>query len=469
MSLHDWKLVDAAAIGRQLSEAERNLTRRGILGGLGLIASAAAGLRVGSSVGTIKNLHHAIKGDLTESDADHCARVKALFGVQNDTRFVPGVVHYKFKGLMHPADIKTLEPIAKAYFADSNSIEILGEEHQLIMGAHVDTSLFCAGGPVSNQVSRLALQYRLIDPNMPELGVMRISEPVFRLAYEYICSADTLAWSDTQVIRDLPHGVPDWSIRDTSSGNPLFRPPGVVDYLVITVLPQVLDTKGYEHGHKIVIVGGGHGIGTLATVLLLRSGDVVRKMQELTKTLAYWQALIPVTGVATQGDSTVPISIDVQGAIVAPVTFDGKVLEESFLFGLARSLSKGVSAKTEAFIPQQNTLDFKPGGSGKMAQVSSPSEIDSNRSIASSRSGEGGRTAAPHLEQQMSDDDPTAGVAGLRAFLRRLESEREPAFSPEALARVKEIARDKKKSIDYLQKLGILDEHGELRTKFGGV
>jgi hypothetical protein len=282
------------------------------------------------------------------------------------------------------------------------SIFPLGKSSQLIIGEDVNASLFCAGGPVSNQASRLALQYRLIDPANPALGLFRIKEPVFNLRYEYICNSDKLAWSDSQRIQGLTHEVPDWSILDTLSGRPLFRPPGVLDYLIITMLPQMLDASGYEHGHKLVIVAGGHGIGTLATVPLLRNEEAVRKLLELTKDYEFWQALIPLTGTATElSSSTIPTRIDIDKAIVAPVIFERVLLERAFQFAFAAGRSRGIMGAKDV---QQSSLDVKGVEPDKITKAFSPSEIDPTpiRSATLSRSGEGALMAAPIQEQSMS-------------------------------------------------------------------
>ena len=54
----------------------------------------------------------------------------------------------------------------------------------------------------------------------------------------------------------------------------------------------------------------------------------------------------------------------------------------------------------------------------------------------------------------------------LEASWKRLNAEREPAFSLEVLSRVREIAQDKKKATRFLQESGFLDEKGSLAAKY---
>jgi hypothetical protein len=51
-------------------------------------------------------------------------------------------------------------------------------------------------------------------------------------------------------------------------------------------------------------------------------------------------------------------------------------------------------------------------------------------------------------------------------FLRRLRADRPRELSADVLARVDKIAKDKKKSIEFLQKGGFLDERGKLAAKY---
>jgi len=51
-------------------------------------------------------------------------------------------------------------------------------------------------------------------------------------------------------------------------------------------------------------------------------------------------------------------------------------------------------------------------------------------------------------------------------FLLQLRAEVPRELSPDVLARVDEIAKDRKKSIEFLQKGGFLDKRGKLAAKY---
>ncbi|MEY9470886.1 hypothetical protein ABH992_003285 [Bradyrhizobium yuanmingense] len=391
MRLQDLRVIDLIEVAKRVIQTEPQVDRRTVLQ-----ATGAIGLTIGSSAAANATLQKALHNDPSEMDRKHRNDVSELFGVQNEVRFIPGFAHHKFLGRLHPADIRTLMPIAKEYFGE-NQVHKIGTTSELIMSTNVDASLFCAGGPVSNQVSRMVLQYLPIDPSHPELGLRRIREPIFRTRYELACSAATLPLDARQRHSGVAHEVPDWRILDVSSGQELMRKPGIVDHLLITVLPQVLDGRGYEHGHKIVLLAGGHGVGTLASVKLIRDVLAVDKLRRLTGGLSYWEALVPVVGMSVTDDgSTTPNGIDIVNAVVSPIMFDLSDLERAFQFSLVAGTSR--LSKTRAGTTPQSSARFKKPARGTVRVESSPTEAQSNRSAAFARSGEAARTATPEKE-----------------------------------------------------------------------
>ena len=335
MSKHDISLVSERIASETITAVERDslrgaLSRRELLrfvkGGLAL----AAGLTAEKWAGATPPLHREFGSDHQRPNVDHRRLVRDLFGIHNYTRFIPGLSHFRFRHRQHPYDARTLESIAKTYFLEYSTVDIVGDEDQLIAFENANRSLFCAGGPISNQVSRYALEYRLLNPDDDRQGVKRIHEPVFTLAYEYVGETSLLNQITSQIIEGTPHSVPDWSIIETASGAPLPRREGYFDYLLITVLPQILDPKGFDRECKIVIAGGGHGVGTLATVSLLSDRKSVETLYDLTRGYLYWQALIPVTTTENRAGTTVPTGIDIGRAAVSEVTFDETMLKRAF-------------------------------------------------------------------------------------------------------------------------------------------
>jgi hypothetical protein len=85
------------------------------------------------------------------------------------------------------------------------------------------------------------------------------------------------------------------------------------------------------------------------------------------------------------------------------------------------------------------------------------------------------RTAGVELHSQPTDPlslsarsefDAAGGLKNAKAFLDKIEGQREPVFSSEAFTRVEQIARDKKKAIALLKEAGFLDENGKLSARY---
>jgi hypothetical protein len=167
---------------------------------------------------------------------------------------------------------------------------------------HFNDHFICTGSPTSNTLVKLIMEYRDKASN-PEEGLVRVDEPILQLGYEYVLDSQYLLAETEPVIRILDKGeqhlLLNWAIRDTRT-NVLLAPElnedkrAITDFLLISVLPNILDREAYDSGKKVVIFGGTHGQGTEAVGLLLQDATILGRILQSVGDTPYWQAVVIV-------------------------------------------------------------------------------------------------------------------------------------------------------------------------------
>lgn len=230
-----------------------------------------------------------------------------LFGVlgavEEEVRFAPGTAHYRLPGKVHPDDLRTISAF------DLFCRSITGHP-KVIRTAFFMTdfkaNFVCAGSPLSNFMSRVVMQYDS-KSNDPEDGLVRGNEPILETRYEALHDSAYVfrefGWT-ARKLKSQVHRVPNWSIRDVVTRSvyvPKLQGPEMAgrfatDYLLVSVVPNILDEQSFERGRKIIILGGTHGIATRVSQLLFADKVLLRQLSERVKT-PYWQALLEIDSV----------------------------------------------------------------------------------------------------------------------------------------------------------------------------
>jgi hypothetical protein len=297
VSKHDLKpgdLVDAQSIALRKAQMDRRTMLR-------WIGAAATGSAVTGSLLTLEISHNLIGvgSFLLEKFREHkevdIKLLKRLFGVLNDsdTAIVPAR-HHPFQPLPNGSlgyDIEV--SCANSYMqtmlpAPAKLSNVVG-----LIEIYPSDNVVAFGSQVSNFVSRSVLG----DPFTSKI-VSRVPVPMnsgipngsFRLRWNLCVDSGAESLSRHQYGRDWVY-KPN-SISDFHLGRPLSQPnleDG--DFLLVTVLPRDTTTNA-----RVVIFGGLHGAGTLATKLLFEKplhADLLQLQQSIGNA-SYYQALFDV-------------------------------------------------------------------------------------------------------------------------------------------------------------------------------
>jgi hypothetical protein len=131
------------------------------------------------------------------------------------------------------------------------------------------------------------------------------------------------------------HRAPNWFIRDTRSGE-LLKPAKrkednflTSDFLLISILPNILDRESYDRGDKIQIFGGTHGVGTRAVELVCSDNSLIDQINGLAGKLQYWQALLEIDEIDHSKGQSRPVSLG-SDICWCEVTFNETELDEWF-------------------------------------------------------------------------------------------------------------------------------------------
>lgn len=241
--------------------------------------------------------HEILKKIITSDDYKIRAVNKLFDFLETQLRAKPGAEHVRYVG-DHPDDAYAHRTIAG--FLRQGGVELRAYTGQ--PSAAVDGTILCFGSPVSNALTRLILDYKEKEPGDPARGLIRKSHPKFVLPFEFIADPNQLATMGAD--RRLDPLWPNWSIYDTL--NHLQFVPQIRndrrgyanDYLMITVIPNLLDLKSYQQGNKITLFTGTHGVGTRAVRILFESAKLLSALLAETKNHEAWQAVIKIDAIS---------------------------------------------------------------------------------------------------------------------------------------------------------------------------
>lgn len=298
-----------------------------------------------------------------------------LFGTQRDIRFLAGADHPKFNSV-HPDNLSTIAPLINRYFDGCHLIS--REDTQLIFSSSIDTSLGIVGGAPSSIPAQLILGYEPIDDKNPTLGLKLIDNPLFQFVYDFVYDARKLPKVRRFINGDI-HEVPNWSLEDTRSDrtnrllSPAYKDGNLIsDYLLITVLPNILSLKSYEEGKRIVLIMGTHGVGTLAALDVFANYDAVNLLARNSREYLYWQALIKINNISISAETgtSIPVDIDYEHISVEPVRFNRRVLMDGFVERSRAQLTAGMARDSQNFLnprtgvaQEQQSIDTVGGSS----------------------------------------------------------------------------------------------------------
>lgn len=254
-----------------------------------------------------------------------------LFGdLKNDFKFTLGTSHYLYKGQIHPADKAAAITLGNVSTPGLKSIETIGEQFQ---PNEFNGNYICIGSPTTNLLARYILQYK---PDQSHISLLRTQEPVLDLEYEYVFDKNFM--KEHGIIDHYMdcHGklIPNWSLRNIKT-NEIFIPKIddnnklLTDYLLITVIPNLLTEQALESGKKIIIFAGAHAVGTNSLDLVFKNKKILKSISKQVAGISCWQALIEVDRVYYDEISEkrpLPFSVS-EKVTVAPVSINSTKLK----------------------------------------------------------------------------------------------------------------------------------------------
>jgi hypothetical protein len=312
------------------------------------------------------------------------AFLKKLFFDFPYIKFVPGIVHYQSERI-YPDDYEALRFLKGSLRILKNlCLSAIGEgqiEEQRFLSSDLAGTFICTGGPVSNAISRIAMQYERKERD-PTKGFLRTTEPIIQLRYEPVYDVEYVLSEAGYMVRfidDKAHRAPNWFIRDIRSGE-LLKPAKhkkddvddvlATDFLLISILPNILDRESYERGDKIQIFGGTHGVGTRAVELVCSDSSLIERITGLVGKLPYWQVLLEINAIDHREGQSRPISLrnDIRWC---EVTINEAKLDEWFgkdrLFGKSSRRSdvikSGKESSTTETCSSEDQAESQGGGS----------------------------------------------------------------------------------------------------------
>lgn len=192
----------------------------------------------------------------------------------------------------------------------------------------LDGCLLVFGGGTSNVLARLMQEERKAETVQ---DYVRVQQPVLGLRYVPTCelSKETVQIAGQEFERR-------YGLKDTETGKVLFPQTDqknrlTRDYLLVTVIPNILSADSYRRGDKIVLLGGMHGMGTVASSLLWSNEPVLRQISNEVGESAAWQAVIETGDVVHENKRPRAASL---ANVIACARIDvGKDLDERFVAG----------------------------------------------------------------------------------------------------------------------------------------
>jgi hypothetical protein len=216
--------------------------------------------------------------EFTESESEIPKQtIEWLFDsfLNRNTHFMPGTVHPDFR--LHPDDrttIRTFERLCR-WIAPC-----ITDETELFRSDGFKGNFICAGGPYSNLLCRLVMQYSRKVPGDPKQGLVRCRDPLFVLPYTFMCDPWLLEHKGVPEVKGVD-SESNWSIEGPND-ELLYPDPGpdkliATDYFMALLLPNIFDLESYERGDRIVMFGGCHGPGTRTINKFLLNDEFLQK------------------------------------------------------------------------------------------------------------------------------------------------------------------------------------------------
>lgn len=229
------------------------------------------------------------------SDYDHSGIVKLFGDFKNDFKFTLGTSHYLYKGELHPADKAAAITLGNVSTPGLKSIETIGEQFQ---PNEFNGNYICIGSPTTNLLARYILQYK---QDQSHSSLLRTQEPVLDLEYEYVFDKNFMKKHGINGHYMDCHGklIPNWSLRNNKTNDIIIpriddNKKLLTDYLLITVIPNLLTKQALESGKKIIIFAGTHAVGTNSLDLVFKNKKILNSISKQVADVSYWQALIEV-------------------------------------------------------------------------------------------------------------------------------------------------------------------------------
>jgi len=294
-----------------------DLRKRGLLFGLGAAAGSVAALTLQSLFATTIDIvfrpsleagrdavtrffptfrpNEPLLAGMDRFDAQHIDLIKSIIGIspKKTIKMSGGHDHYLYPGVIHPDNELALNVMTRVFWDLSQSFETCDGTDHAAQGTFV-----CFGGPISNLRSAAFLGYQHIDPTRPQLGLRRRDDTGLYLPISFEVESEKLRKAGLVVKGSLHNDVtPEWAIRIGTGDNFLTTEVGKQDYLLVSRLPNWLATKSREQAEPedvVTLFSGCHGAGMGAVRPLFENGELLGRLDDLSKESPYWQALIGI-------------------------------------------------------------------------------------------------------------------------------------------------------------------------------
>ena len=210
-------------------------------------------------------------------------------------KVVGGKAHYRYPNRLHPDDEWARDTIVACTrgLYRKHEIESPGGDFDAI------GSFACTGSPVSNDRTRKFLEYAYIDSTRPDRGLRRAPNARLKLPFEFVLDSSALARKgQKQRTIETGHSGPNYLIRDRSDSELYIPSTGKseTDFLLISRVPNWVEERQKLHDFKsgVTMFCGCHGVGTSAVGLLFENLDLLKQIQQISKSYEYWQAIVLV-------------------------------------------------------------------------------------------------------------------------------------------------------------------------------
>lgn len=231
-----------------------------------------------------------------------------------------GRAHHRYPGRIHPDDEWACRTLAKVAAQ-------LSRHHVYDAGGSDFTStesFMCTGSPVSNERTRVFMEYRYVNPDDPDAGLIRKDNPRLKLPFEFLLERERLIKLGTSRHEsEAGYSNPNWSLGGRGHLMPQTgNEPS--DFLTIARIPNWLERprpRFRDFKNSITIFGGCHGEGTAAIQLLFNNLELLKRLDRVAKEHEYWQAIVKVTEIVRRphpvSGTTRLVAISLQNDLVA--------------------------------------------------------------------------------------------------------------------------------------------------------